>query len=167
MESAGEHLRRLRHRAELMTELSKDLSRHLTTTSSALERAGYEMTVSDAGESAVEIRELRTQGDVLSEVMVLARPVAAQLTTHAQHAADAAIATEALMLLDERVHQTGREVARAGEDVSIMRSVIESAQTRAGASASLAGSLSYTASQTTAPPPPPSSSPHLGPGIAI
>jgi hypothetical protein len=49
------------------------------------------------------------------------------------------------MLLDTRVHDAGREVSRVDEGVSMMRTVIDSAQSRVRASAALAGSLSYAA----------------------
>lgn len=74
--------------------------------------------------------------------------MADQITRHAQHAAESATATDALVLLDSRVHHAGQEVTRADEGVSMMRSVIESAQSRARTSAALAGSLSYTATHT-------------------
>ncbi len=143
LESAGEHLERLRNRSGLMNELGDDLTRHLTAASGAIERAGYELgRGTDLDDCDVEIRALRTQIDVLVEVVALARPVADQITRHAQHAAESSAATDALMLLDWRVHHAGQEVTRADEGVSMMRSVIESAQSRARASAALAGSLS-------------------------
>src|SRR5680860_349808 len=40
LESAGEHLGRLRSRSGVMTELGDDLTRHLTAASGAIERAG-------------------------------------------------------------------------------------------------------------------------------
>jgi len=151
LESAGDHLARLRNRSGLMHELGEDLTRHLTAAGSAIERAGYELTRgTDGDEHDVEVRALRTQIDVLSEVVTLARPIADQITRHAQHAAESAAATDALMLLDERVHHADQEVTRADEDVSMMRTVIESAQSRARTSAALAGSLSYAASHPAA-----------------
>lgn len=146
VESAGEHLGRLRNRSGVMNELGEDLARHLTAASSAIERAGHELgRGTEVDEQGLEVRALRTQVDVLAEVVSLARPVADQITRHAQHAAESAAATDALMLLDSRVHQTGQEVTRADEGVSMMRSVIQSAQSRARTSAALAGSLSYAA----------------------
>ena len=146
LESASEHLARLRNRSGLMNELGEDLSRHLAAAAGAIERAGYELARGTEGdERESEVRALRTQIDVLSEVVTLARPVADQITRHAQHAAESSVATDALMLLDSRVHRAGQEVNRADEDVSMMRSVIESAQSRARASAELAGSISYAA----------------------
>lgn len=144
LESAADHLERLRNRSRLMNELGEDLSRHLAAAGSAIERAGDELARgTDGDDRDTDVRALRTQVDVLSEVVALARPVADQITRHAQHAAESAAATEALMLLDSRVHQAGQEVTRADEGVSMMRSVIESAQLRARISAALAGSLSY------------------------
>lgn len=144
LESAGDHLVRLRNRSGLMNELGEDLSRHLAVAGSAIERAGDELARgTDGDDRDTDVRALRSQIDVLSEVVALARPVADQITRHAQHAAESAAATEALMLLDSRVHQAGQEVTRADEGVSMMRSVIESAQSRARTSAALAGSLSY------------------------
>lgn len=146
LESAGEHLGRLHNRSGVMTELGDDLTRHLSAASSAIERAGYELgRGTDLDESHAEVRALRTQIDVLGEVVTLARPVADQLTRHAQLAAESAVETNTPMLLDTRVHQAGQEVARADEDVSMMRSVIESAHSRARISAELAGSLTYAA----------------------
>lgn len=166
VESAVEHLGRLRNRSGVMNELGEDLTRHLTTASTAIEQAGYELGRStDVDDRDVEVHALRTQIDVLGEVVALARPVAEQITRHAQHAAESARATDALMLLDSHVHDAGREVNRADEGVSVMRSVIESAQLRAHTSAVLAGSLSYTASHPHQPvhkPPEPGHS-----GIAI
>lgn len=147
LESAGEHLGRLRNRSGVMSELGDDLTRHLSAASSAIERAGYELgRGTGLDDSQVEVRALRTQIDVLSEVVTLARPVADQISRHAQLAAESAAETTAPMLLDTRVHQAGQEVSRADEDVSMMRSVIESAHSRARISAELAGSLTYAAS---------------------
>jgi hypothetical protein len=165
LESAGEHLARLRNRSGVMNELGEDLTRHLTTASTAIEQAGNELGRStDVNDGNGEIHALRTQLDVLGEVVALARPVADQITRHAQHAAESAGATNALMLLDSRVHDAGKEVNRADEGVSVMRSVIEHAQLRAHTSSTLAGSLSYTASH----PPPVNEPPQPGQsGIAI
>jgi len=101
LESAGEHLGLLRNRSGVMNELGDDLTRHLTAASGAIERAGYELgRGTGVDDRDVEIRALRTQIDVLAEVVALARPLADQITRHAQHAADSAAATDALMLLD-------------------------------------------------------------------
>ncbi|MBZ5736415.1 hypothetical protein K8Z61_18135 [Nocardioides sp. TRM66260-LWL] len=152
LESAGEHLARLRNRSGVMNELGEDLTRHLTTASNAIEQAGHEISRStDTNDHDNEIQALKTQIDVLGEVVSLARPVAEQITRHAQHAAESATATDALMLLDSRVHDTGKEMNRADEGVSVMRSVIEHAQSRAHTSAALAGSLTYAASHPTPP----------------
>ncbi|MFZ2503497.1 MAG: hypothetical protein WAW88_12600 [Nocardioides sp.] len=146
LESAGEHLGRLRNRAGVMNELGDELTRHLTVAGSAIERAGDELgNGSDVDDRDFEVRALRSHLDVLGEVVALARPVADQITRHAQHAAESSAATDALILLDSRVHQARREVTRADEGVSMMRSVVESAQSRARTSAALAGSLSYAA----------------------
>jgi len=164
LESAGEHLGRLRNRSGVMTELGDDLTRHLSAASNAIERAGCELgRGTDLDESHAEVRALSTQIDVLGEVVALARPVAVQLTRHAQLAAESAAETNAPMLLDTRVHQAGKEVTRADEDVSMMRSVIESAHSRARISAELAGSLTYATAhpQTHRPARP------ADPGIAI
>jgi hypothetical protein len=150
LESAGEHLGRLRNRSGAINELGDDLTRHLTAASGAIERAGDELgRGNDVDDRDVEIRALRTQIDVLAEVVALARPVADQITRHAQHAAESATATDALMLLDSRVHHVSQEVTRA-DSVSMMRSAIESAQSRARTSAALAGSLSYAAAHAPA-----------------
>jgi hypothetical protein len=151
LESAGEHLGRLRNRSGVMNELGDDLTRHLTAASGAIERAGYELgRGTDVDDRDVEIWALRTQIDVLAEVVALARPVADQISRHARHAAESAAATDALVLLDSRVRHAGQEVTRADEGVSMMRSVIESAQSRARTSAALAGSLSYAAAHSPA-----------------
>jgi hypothetical protein len=142
LESAGEHLARLRNRSGVMNELGEDLIRHLATASTAIEQAGHELCRStDANDRDAELQALRTQIDVLGEVVALARPVADQITRHAQHAAESAGATDALMLLDSRVHDIGKDMNRADEGVSVMRSVIEHAQIRAHTSSALAGSL--------------------------
>lgn len=144
LESAGEHLGRLRNRSGVMNELGDDLTRHLTAASGAIGRAGHQLgRGTDVDYRDVEIRALRTHIAVLAEVVTLARPMADQITRHAQHAAESATATDALVLLDSRVHHAGQEVTRADEGVSMMRSVIESAQSRARTSAALAGPLSY------------------------
>lgn len=149
LESAGDSLARLRNRSGLMNELGEDLTRHLAAAGSAIERAGDELARgSDGDDRDMDVRALPTQIDILTEVVTLARPVAQQITRHAEHAAESAAATDALMLLDSRVHHAGQEVTRADEGVSMMRSVIESAQSRARTSAALAGSLSYAASHT-------------------
>lgn len=126
VESAGEHLGRLRNRSGVMNELGEDLARHLTAASSAIECAGYELgRGTEVDEQGLAVRALRTQVDVLAEVVSLARPVADQITRHAQHAVESATATDALMLLDSRVwpcppdrgHQpTGRDVGGLGHD---------------------------------------------------
>jgi hypothetical protein len=51
------------------------------------------------------------------------------------------------------VHDTGKEMNRADESVSVIRSVIEHAQNRARTSSALAGSLSYAASHPPKPAP--------------
>lgn len=149
--SAGEHLERVRNRSGVMNDLGADLTHQLAAASSALELAGYELGSIDANDCDGGIRALRTQIDVLVEVVSLARPVAAQITRHAQHAAESAAASDALMLLDSRVHDTGKEMSRADEGVSVVRSVIEHAQSRAHTSAALAGSLTYAACHPTPP----------------
>ena len=166
LRSAGEHLERVRNRSGVMNELGEDLTRHLTTASNALEQAGYELGRStDENDRDAEIHALRTQIGVVGEVVSLARSLADQITRHAQHAAESAGATDALMLLDSRVHDTGKEMNRADEGVSVMRSVIERAQVRAHTSSALAGSLSYAASH---PPQPVIETQQPGqPGIAI
>ena len=166
LESAGEHLARLRNRSGVMNELGEDLTRHLTTASTAIEQAGNELGRStDVNDRDADLHPLRTQIEVLREVLALARPVADQITRHAQKAAESAGATDALMLLDSRVHDASREVSRADEGVSVMRSVIEHAQLRAHTSSALAGTLSYTASH---PPQPVSETRQPGQsGIAI
>lgn len=152
LESAGEHLGRLRNRSGVMNELGDDLTRHLSAASSAIERAGYELgSGPDDDERDIEVGALRSHIDVLGEVVALARPVAHQITRHALHAAESSTATNALMLLDSRVHEASREVSRADEGVSMMRAVIDSAQSRARTSAALAGSLSYAATHPPAP----------------
>jgi len=153
LETAGEHLGRLRSRSGVMNELCEDLTRHLTAAGSAIERAGCELgRGTDVDERDIEVRALRTQIDVLGEVVALARPVADQITRHVQHAAESSVATDALMLLDSRIHHAGQEVTRADEGVSMMRSVIERAQSRARTSAALVGSLSYAATHPPAAP---------------
>jgi len=152
LRSAGEHLERLRNRSGLMNELGEDLTRHLTTARNAIEQVVCELgRTTDANDHGTELQALRTQIDVLAEVMALARPVADQIIRHAQHAAESACATDALMLLDSRVHDTGKEMNRADEDVSMMRSVIEHVQLSAHTSSALAGSLSYAASHPPKP----------------
>ena len=136
-----------------MNELGEDLTRHLTAASSAIERAGCELgRGTDVDERDIEVRALRTQIHILGEVVAFARPVADQITRHVQHAAESSVATDALMLLDSRIHHAGQEVTRADEGVSMMRSVIERAQSRARTSAVLAGSLSYAATHPPAAP---------------
>ena len=55
LESAGEHLGRLRSRSGVMNELGDDLTRHLTAASSAIERAGCELgRGTDADERDIE-----------------------------------------------------------------------------------------------------------------
>ncbi len=110
LESAGDHLARLRNRSGLMNELGEDLTRHLAAAGSAIERAGDELARgSDGDDRDMDVRALRTQIDILTEVVTLARPVAQQIARHAEHAAESAAATDALMLLDSRVHHAGQE----------------------------------------------------------
>lgn len=152
LESAGENLARLRTRSHTLSDLGEDLGDHLGETSRALERAGAELDGgADDHDREPEVQALRTQIAVLREVLELARPLAEQIGRHARHAAVCAEQTDALMLLDTRVHDAGRNVSRADEGVSMMRAVIVSAQSRARTSAALAGSLSY---PTTQPCPP-------------
>ena len=102
LESAGEHLTRLRHRSEVMNELGDDLTRHLTTAGNAIELAGTELGRStDANDRDADLLALHTQIDVLGEVVALARPVADQITRHAQHAAESAAATDAFRRMDD------------------------------------------------------------------
>jgi hypothetical protein len=114
LESAGEHLGRPRNRSVVMNELGAVLGRHLAAASSPIDRAGEELGRSpDVDQRDTEVRALRSQIDVLGEVVSLARPVADQITRHAVHAAEASSATEALMLLETRVHDAGRQVSRS------------------------------------------------------
>lgn len=141
LHSASESLVRLRTRSQTLSDLGADLADQLGETSRALERAGTELdAVADDRDLEVP---LRTQIDVLGEVVALARPLAEQIGRHARHATLCAEQTDAQMLLDTRVHDAGRNMSRADEGVSMMRSVIETAQSRARTSAALAGSLSY------------------------
>jgi hypothetical protein len=168
LESVGEHLRGLRDRSGVMNELGEDLIRHLSAAGSAVERAGQELDHdSDVDERDVEVRALRAQIEVLGEVVVLARPVADQITLHALRAVESSAATDALMLCDSRVHDASREVSRADEGVSMMRAVIERAQSRARTSAELAGFLSYAAADPLPPRQTHQQDSRADPGIAI
>jgi hypothetical protein len=114
LRSAGEHLERIRNRSGVMNDLGADLTRHLTTASNAIEHAGYDLgPTTDENYRDAEMQALRTQIDVLGAVVALARPLADQITRHAQHAAQPAAATDALMLLDARArHRQGDEPCR-------------------------------------------------------
>lgn len=166
LESAGEHLGRLHNRSGVMTELGDDLTRHLSEASEAIERAGSELgSEFDVNDDDKQVGALRTQIDVLSEVVALARPFADQITRHALHAAESTKQTDVEMMLDTQLHDADREMSRADEDVAMMRAVIGSAQSRATTSVALAGALSHAAP---APPiVPPAQRSHPVSGMAI
>lgn len=143
VESAGDQLVGLRRRAGVMGELCENLAHHLDMTDNAIERANDDLGRGDWREERVdEVVELRSRLAVLGEVVALARPVLAQLDRHVHHVAEASDRADALALLDTRVRVAGSEVARAEEDISMMRTVIESAQSRARSSPTAARSLS-------------------------
>ena len=144
LRSAGEHLERVRNRSGVMNDLGADLTRHLTTALNAIEQAGYELSRStETNVRDSELQAPRTQIEILGGVVALAHPLVNQIARHAQHATESAGATDALILVDSRLRETGREVNRADEGVWVMRSVIGHAQFRAHSSSALAGSLSY------------------------
>lgn len=146
VESAGEHLGLLRSRSGAMRKAGAGLTASLDTASSALERAGQELDEAQPASghrSAVEA--LRSQVEVLGEVVHLAGPVAAQITRHIAAAGEASAATDSLALLDTRVHEVSREVNRADEGVTMMRAVMDTAQSTARKSLSIAGDISYAA----------------------
>ncbi|WP_224279753.1 hypothetical protein [Nocardioides lacusdianchii] len=166
VESAGEHLDRLRNRSEVMRELGEELARHIDRASGAVDRVGAELEQAlDGVAESVDVEALRMRVAALREVVTLAGPMVESISAHAFHAAEAAQATDALMLLDNRVHEAGREVSRADEGVSMMRTVLDHARTHAQDSATLASSLSRPGerSQQMAPPRPRDA----GPGLAI
>lgn len=146
VESAGEHLGQLRSRSGVMKRAGAGLTASLDTASGALERAGQELDeVQSAGGHRSAVAALRSQVEVLGEVVHLAGPVAAQITRHVAAAGEASSATDSLALLDTRVHEVSREVNRADEGVTMMRAVMDTAQSTARKSLSIAGDISYAA----------------------
>lgn len=145
VESAGEHLGLLRSRSGAMRKAGAGLTASLDTASSALERAGQELDEAQpASGHRSAVAALRSQVEVLGEVVHLAGPVAAQITRHIA-AGEASAATDSLALLDTRVHEVSREVNRADEGVTMMRAVMDTAQSTARKSLSIAGDISYAA----------------------
>lgn len=146
VESAGEHLGLLRSRSGVMRKAGAGLTSNLDKASSALERAGQELNnVQPAGGHQSAVAALRSHVEVLGEVVHLAGPVAAQITRHIAAAGEASAATDSLALLDTRVHEVSREVNRADEGVTMMRAVMDTAQSTARKSLSIAGDISYAA----------------------
>ena len=143
VESAGQHLDGLRNRSQVMRELGEELARHIDRASGAVDRVGDELEralggVAEAGDAEA----LRARVAALREVLTLAGPMVESISTHVSHATEAAQATDALMLLDNRIHEAGREVSRADEGVSMMRTVLDHARRHAQDSATLASSWS-------------------------
>lgn len=164
VESAGQHLDGLRNRSQVMRELGEELARHMDRASGAVDRVGDELEQAPGGVAeSGDAEALRARVAALREVVALAGPMVESISAHVSHAAEAAQATDALMLLDDRVHEADREVSRADEGVSMMRTVLDHARTHAQDSATLASSLSRPGarSEQTVPPRPRGASPGL------
>lgn len=167
VESAGEHLDRLRSRSDVMGELGQELAHHIERASEAIDRVRTELdqgsaSAADPGDSEA----LRVRVAMLREVVTLAGPMVESIGAHVSHAAEAAQATNGLMLLDNRVHEAGRVVSRADEGVAMMRTVLDHARTHVQESAALASSLS----RPSARPPEPFAPPRprgANPGLAL
>lgn len=114
VESAGEHLDRLRDRSEVMRELGEELARHIDRTGGAVDRVVdvLEQALDGVTESA-DTEALRVRVVALREVVTLAGPMVESISAQVSQVAEAAQATDALMLLDDRVHEAGRGVSRA------------------------------------------------------
>lgn len=147
LEDAGEHLRRLHTRTEEIDQLGNRLVGRLdraVTSVEAAERALEKVeTLPDVPDVQREFTELRAQVGRMGELVTLARPMASQISQHADAATSAAYATTDLALLDHRVRRTGNSVLRIDQGATTLQTVMIHADSAARNSHGLADSINY------------------------
>lgn len=166
LEDAGEHLRRLHTRTEEIDQLGSRLVAHLDRAVTSVETAERALekveSLPDVPDLKREFIELRAQVGRMGELVTLARPMANQISQHAEAATTAAYATTNLDLLDTRMRKTGHSVHRIDEGVTSLQTVMIHADSAARTSKGLAGSIGHAVTSspaTEAPVTPPRSGP--------
>ena len=134
LEAAGEHLDRLQTRCEDAKHLIHGVYGHLDLAVQALAALGDLLSAADGLDSAVvaDLADLRPRIAVVSEMVILAKPVARAAVRHVESARAAARqATPASLLepvtLERRIATAGKELGRADEDVRMLENVVDHA----------------------------------------
>lgn len=155
LEDAGEHLRRLHTRTEEIDLLGSKLVAHLDRAVTSVETAERALekveSLPDVPDLKREFIELRAQVGRMGELVTLARPMANQISQHAEAATAAAYATTNLDLLDTRMRKTGHSVHRIDEGATSLQTVMIHADSAARTSQGLAGSIGHAVTSSPTP----------------
>ena len=148
LEAAGEHLDRLQTRCEDAKHLIHGVYGHLDLAVQALAALGDLLSAADGLDSAVvaDLADLRPRIAVVSEMVILAKPVARAAVRHVESARAAARqATPASLLepvtLERSIATAGKELGRADEDVRLLENVVDHAAANARQSAGIASEI--------------------------
>lgn len=148
LEAAGEHLDRLQTRCEDAKHLIHGVYGHLDLAVQALAALGDLLSAADGLDSAVvaDLADLRPRIAVVSEMVILAKPVARAAVRHVESARAAARqATPASLLepvtLERSIATAGKELGRADEDVRLLENVVDHAAANARQSVGIASEI--------------------------
>ena len=148
LESAGEHLDRLQTRCEDAKHLIHGVYGHLDLAVQALAALGDLLAAADGLDSAVvaDLADLRPRIAVVSEMVVLAKPVARAALRHVDSAELAAQQVTPPSLLEpvtlqRSIATAGKELGRADEDVRLLENIVDHAAANARQSAGIASEI--------------------------
>ncbi|NHC22996.1 hypothetical protein G6553_07410 [Nocardioides sp. IC4_145] len=148
LEAAGEHLDRLQTRCEDAKHLIHGVYGHLDLAVQALAALGDLLSAADGLDFAVvaDLADLRPRIAVVSEMVILGKPVARAAVRHVESARAAARqATPASLLepvtLERSIATAGKELGRADEDVRLLENVVDHAAANARQSAGIASDI--------------------------
>jgi len=148
LEAAGEHLDRLQTRCDDAKHLIHGVYGHLDLAVQALAALGDLLSAADGLDSAVvaDLADLRPRIAVVSEMVILAKPVARAAVRHVESARAAARqATPASLLepvaLERSIATAGKELGRADEDVRLLENVVDHAAANARQSVGIASEI--------------------------
>ncbi|WP_121256558.1 hypothetical protein [Nocardioides ferulae] len=154
LEAAGEHLDGLQTRCEDAKHLIHGVYGHLDLAVQALAALGDLLSAADGLDSAVvaDLADLRPRIAVVSEMVILAKPVARAAVRHVESARAAARqATPASLLepvtLERSIATAGKELGRADEDVRLLENVVDHAAANARQSVGIASEITDNARQ--------------------
>lgn len=134
LESAVEHLGRLRSRCDVICELSGELAGHLGLAAGAVATADELSTLPrHEPELAGAVSRINQRSAALQELIDLARPITDMVTGHADAALVASRETPTTRpleprVLDQSVRSTARELDRAEEDAVLLETVVGRAE---------------------------------------